>query len=174
MVLISMSKQELQEALNDHHDWTLENDFTVNKKKTVSMAFRKGRKLVQTDFNCCNGKRLKNINSLQSQCDPADKWQILQATREGEGICCPHAVHDIENLTELSLETAMELSVAKITSILMYGLEQIWEHLTVNDIMTLENVKAMYQKRAFFLSRFTASQLAYTTASEPLVEKLRN
>jgi hypothetical protein len=47
--------------------------------------------------------------------------------------------------------------------------EQIWDHLTVNDLTTLENVKATYLKRALCLSRFTASRLAYTMAREPFI-----
>jgi hypothetical protein len=57
------------------------------------------------------------------------------------------AMHDIENLRLLSLDTAMKLFSVKITPILTYGLEQIWDHLTVNDLTTLENVKATYLER---------------------------
>jgi hypothetical protein len=35
MVLVSKSKQELQEAFSDLHVWSQENDFTINKKKTA-------------------------------------------------------------------------------------------------------------------------------------------
>jgi hypothetical protein len=76
MVLVSKSKQELQEASNDLHEWSQENDFVINKKKTVRMVSTKGGKLAETDFICWNGERLKNVNSLQ-------------ATHEGEGVCCP-------------------------------------------------------------------------------------
>jgi hypothetical protein len=65
MVLISKSKQELQEAFNDFHNWFQENDFISNEKKTASMIFTKGRKLTDPDFICCKGERLKNINSSQ-------------------------------------------------------------------------------------------------------------
>jgi hypothetical protein len=85
------------------------------------------------------------------------------------------AMHNIENLKLLSLETAMKLFSVKITPILTYGLEQIWDHLMVNDLTTHENLKAMYLKRALCLSRFTASRLVYTMARESfLVEELRN
>jgi hypothetical protein len=85
------------------------------------------------------------------------------------------AMHNIENLRLLSLETTIKLFSAKIIPILTYGLEQIWDHLTVNDLMTPENVKVMYLKRALCLSRFKVSRLAYTMAREPFhVEELRN
>jgi hypothetical protein len=62
MILVSKSKQELQEAFNDLHDWSQENDFTTNKTRTV---FTKGGKLAETDFICFNGERLKNVNSFR-------------------------------------------------------------------------------------------------------------
>jgi hypothetical protein len=69
----------------------------------------------------------------------------------------------------------MKLFSAQITPILTYGLEEIWDHWTVNDLTTPENVKATYLKRAFCLSRFTTSRLAYTVARELfLVEERRN
>jgi hypothetical protein len=58
------------------------------------------------------------------------------------------SMHEVENPRLLSLETAMKLFSAKITPILTYGLKQIWDHLTVNDLTKLENVKAAYLKKA--------------------------
>jgi hypothetical protein len=141
-------------------------------KRKVSMVFWKGGKLSETDFICCNGERLKSINSFRHLCvtlltsGKSFKQHVKAALR---------AMHDIENLRLLSLETAMKLFSAKVAPILIYGLEQIWDHLTVNDLTTFENVKATYFKRAVCLSRFTETQLSYTMAGEPfVVEKLRN
>jgi hypothetical protein len=143
MVLVSKSEQELQEAFNDLHDWSQENDFTINKKKTVSMVFWIGGKLAETDFICCNGERLKNVNfrSLGVTLQTSGK-SFKQHVKE-RALAALRAMHDIENLRLHSLKTAMKLFSAKITPILTYGLEQI-EHLTVNDLTTLENVKATY------------------------------
>jgi hypothetical protein len=176
IVLVSKLKQELQEAFNDLHDWSQENNFTINKNKTVSMVFRKEGKLVETDFTCCNDERLTNVNSFRYL------DVILQTTGKSfkqhvkeRASAALRAMHDTENLRLLSLETAMKLFSAKITLILTYGLEQIWDHLTVNDLTTLENVKVMYLKRALCLSGFTVSRPAYTMAREPfLVQELRN
>jgi hypothetical protein len=84
MVLVSKSKQELQEAFNDLHDWSQENDFTVNKKKTVNMVFRKGGQLSETDFICCNGETLKNVSSFRylGVTLQTSFPLVLQATRE--------------------------------------------------------------------------------------------
>jgi hypothetical protein len=59
------------------------------------------------------------------------------------------AMHDIENLSLLSLETTMKQFAEKITPILTYGQEQIWDHLTVNGLTILENVKPTFLKMSF-------------------------
>jgi hypothetical protein len=99
MVLVSKSKQELQEALNDFHDWSQENEFTINKNKTVSMVFRKRRKLAETDFVCCNGERLKYVNSfryLGVTLQTRGK-SIKQHVKERASSALT-AMHDIENI----------------------------------------------------------------------------
>jgi hypothetical protein len=84
-------------------------------------------------------------------------------------------MHYIEHLRLISLQTVTKPFATKISPILAHGLEQIWDHLTANDLTILENVKATYLKRALRLSRFTAFRLVYTMAREPfLIEKLRN
>jgi hypothetical protein len=55
------------------------------------------------------------------------------------------------------METGMILFTAKISPVLTYGLERIWDHLKEKDLTTLENVQGT-------LSRFAASRCAYTKA----------
>jgi hypothetical protein len=140
------------------------------------MVFRKGGKLTETNFICCNGERLKNVNSfryLGVTLHTTGKT-FKQYVKERASAAL-RAMHDNENLRLLSLETAMKLSAAEITPILTYGLEQIWDHLMANDLMILENMKETYFKRAYCLSRFTASWLESTMARQPiLIGELRN
>jgi hypothetical protein len=121
-------------------------------KRKVSMVFGKGGKLAETVFICCNGERLKNVNSFQYLCVTlqTSSKSFKQHVKETASAAL-WAMHDIENLRLLSLETAMKLFSAKITLILTYGVEQIRDHLTVNDLMTLKNVKVTYLKRALCL-----------------------
>jgi hypothetical protein len=60
------------------------------------------------------------------------------------------AMHYIGNMRLLFRKTAMKLFTAKLAPIFTCGLEQIWEHLTENDLATLETVKATYLKRTLF------------------------
>jgi hypothetical protein len=65
-------------------------------------------------------------------------------------------MRDIENLWQLPLK----LFTAKMIPTLACRLEQIWYHLTENNITILENAKATYLKRTICQPRFTAQNSA--------------
>jgi hypothetical protein len=112
-------------------------DFTINKWKTVSMVFEKGGKLTETDFICCNDERPKNVNSFRylGVTVQTTSKTVKQHVKERASAAL-RAMLDRENLRLLSLETAMILFAVKITPILTCGLEQIWDPLTENNLMT--------------------------------------
>ena len=84
------------------------------------------------------------------------------------------AIHDIREITKLSLTTAMTLFNTKIVPILTYGLELTWDKLRSKDLQTLENVKARFLKKTLGVSKYTLSRLVYVLAREPfLLEELR-
>jgi hypothetical protein len=67
------------------------------------MVFRKGEKLAETDFICCNGERLKNVNSfryLGVTLQTRGK-SFKQHMKEGASAAL-RAMHDVENLRLLS------------------------------------------------------------------------
>jgi hypothetical protein len=123
------------------------------KKETVSIVFRKGEKLVEsTDFICCNGERPKTSTLFRYLAvTPANRQDLKQKAKERASAL--RAMHELENLRLLflDLEAAMKLYAEKIIPILTYGLEQILDHLTENDLAILGNVKATYLKRALYL-----------------------
>jgi hypothetical protein len=63
-----------------------------------------------TDFICCNSERLKNVNSFRYLCvtlQTTDK--IFKQHVKERAFAVLRAMHIIENLRTLSLETAMKL-----------------------------------------------------------------
>jgi hypothetical protein len=76
-------------------------------------------------------------------------------------IAAIRAMQDIKNLNLLSLNTAMKLFRAKIMPILTYGLELIWEHLSLKNLTTLESVKSIFLNKATGTPKYTPSRLAY-------------
>ena len=67
------------------------------------------------------------------------------------------AINCVKNLHRISLNTAMTLFQQKVTPIMMYGLDIIWEHLTKRNLEYIERVKATFLKRALCLSKTTPS-----------------
>ena len=68
----------------------------------------------------------------------------------------------------------MTLFQAKVLPTLTYGLDIIWDNLTVSDLNIIESLKARYLKRILGISKTAPSRLAYELAREPfLIEKLR-
>jgi hypothetical protein len=84
------------------------------------------------------------------------------------------AMHDINNIHLLSMETAVALFKMKIRPIIAYGLDLTWEFLTTGDLRRLDNIKATFLKRLSQASKFTSTRLIYELYRETLfVEDLR-
>ena len=76
------------------------------------------------------------------------------------------ALTDINHLQCISLKAAMRLFDIKIVPTLTYGIEIIWECLTVRQLQDMERLKATYLKRAMGVSKYTPSWLIYIVARE--------
>ncbi|PSN56769.1 hypothetical protein C0J52_02682 [Blattella germanica] len=88
-------------------------------------------------------------------------------------IAAIRAMQDIDKI-QLSIDTAISLFKVKITPIVTYGLELIWESLNRKNLKDLENIKATFLKRILCVSKFYPSRLAYVLARESFyLEDLR-
>jgi hypothetical protein len=63
-------------------------------------------------------------------------------------VAAVRAMNDIKNLKLIALGTAMQLFRPKVEPTLTYGLELIWEYLTCEQLLELEEMKARYMKSA--------------------------
>ena len=83
-------------------------------------------------------------------------------------------MQDIQKKHQLSIETAMSLYKAKVTTIITYGLELIWEKLNKYNLKDIEKIKATFLKKILCISKYTPSRLAYELAKETFfLEDLR-
>ncbi|KAJ4434236.1 hypothetical protein ANN_22784 [Periplaneta americana] len=84
------------------------------------------------------------------------------------------AIHQINDLTRLSLETAMVLLKTVITPIVTYGITLIWEKLTLTDLERIEKVKARFLKCTLGIGQNAPSRLVYEMTRETFyVEDIR-
>ena len=175
MILGSKNREELQETMSKLQEWTETNKLHLNTDKTVSMVFRKGGRITAQDKITYAGQTLTTVGSfrylgitLQSA---GTSYRIHIRERAASAI---KGIYDIQNPTRISIETAMLLFHAKITPTLTYGIQLIWEQLTLTDLQTLERVKARFLKRILGIAKTAPSRLAYMLARETfLIEDIR-
>lgn len=169
LVLASKSLAKLQAAFNKLMIWAEENEFTINKQKTVQMIFRKGGKIASHEKTYYKNEQetLRTVSSFKylgiTLLTSGTTYTRHIKDRVAAAVI---AMNDISLLSKLSTKIAMELFHAKISPIITYGLEMIWEHLTKRNLQDIENVKAIYMKKMLCLSKFTPSRLCYELARE--------
>jgi hypothetical protein len=170
MFMVSTSIRELQESFDDLAEWTEDNSLQMNIGKTEMMVFRRGGKVRCEDKIAYGRDYRKVVNSY--------KYLGITLQPSGTAYKRENAVSNTGHGGHSELEQAVtknsnELFDLKIVPILTYGLT-IWEYLGVNNLKTLESVKATYLKKALRVSRCTPSRLVYVLARECLlVEDLR-
>lgn len=167
--------KKLQETINDMEDWCVKHDFEINVAKTEMMVLRNGGRAPVSAEIFIRERKLKivpDFKYLGITIQTSAKCFTKHVTEKAMQAIM--AFHEIEHIRSLSLETAMALFRAKILPILTYGLEIIGPHLTVENLTTLERVKATYIKKAIGVSKTTRSRLVYLLARESfLIEDLR-
>ena len=69
----------------------------------------------------------------------------------------------------------MKLFRTKVLSTLTYGLEEVWEFLSLRQLQDLESLKPRYLKWVLGVSKFALSRYVYVLARETfLIEDLRS
>ena len=110
MVLGSASKDGLQEALHILEQWAEENEFKINKEKTVQMGFRKGGRLLVNANLMLENEPLKIVNKFRYQGLSIQTTASSFSVHSQEKIASAvRAIFAIKNLSSLSLATAMKL-----------------------------------------------------------------
>jgi hypothetical protein len=80
----------------------------------------------------------------------------------------------LTSLPKASMDTALKLFNLAIAPVASYGIEAIWQYLSLENLNLLETVKSRFLKKALCLSKFTKSRLAYELAdTSSFVEELR-
>lgn len=175
MVILSTDIEDLQTAFNQLKEWANKNELLLNEKKTVTMTFRKGGRAAANDIIMYGTEPLTRVPhfkylgiTMQTQ---GNVYSLHVKERAAAAVI---AMNGIKNLHKISLSTAMKLFELKITPIITYGIDLIWEHLKKNNLADIERVKATFLKKALCLSKYTSSRLTYVLSKESFyIEDLR-
>ena len=118
MVLGSHDRVELQEATYAIEKWADQNELQINRDKTEHMIFRKGGKTSTADKIFMKQEPLQTVNHVKylgvTLQTTAHSFRIHNKQR---ATAATKAIHDIRELTKLSLTTAMTIFRTKIVPI---------------------------------------------------------
>ena len=154
----------LQLAMNALHPWCIKKQVEVNVSKTKVMVFRNGGPIPNINLKY-NKKLIKYVTEfkelgiiLQTK---ARSFTSHVTDRRGSAIA---AMASIQNISLLSVGTALQLFDLKFAPIASYGIKLIWPFLKMSDLMLLESVKATYLKRMLCLYKKAQSRHVYLLA----------
>jgi hypothetical protein len=181
MVLIAYNLMELKKALQRIIAFLKSRNLELNLTKCKIMKItRKGRGPKRTinypDVFKINGKKIEFVT----------RFSYLGVIFQSSGIsfsshiqhratCAQLAIYDIKNWACLSINTGMKIFDLKIAPIVSYGIQNIWQHLTLSDFRCIEKVKGLFLRRLLNIAWNSRSNLTYCMVECPLfVEELKH
>ncbi|KAJ4448805.1 hypothetical protein ANN_00196 [Periplaneta americana] len=149
---------------NTYRGIALENSLFKICMKILTRRLQEESRMPECQFGFTPGRRV----TLQSTAN-SFSYHIQERTA-----AATRAIHQINDLTRLSLETAMVLLKTVIAPIVTYGITLIWEKLTLTDLERIEKVKARFLKCTLGIGRNAPSRLVYEMTRETFyVEDIR-
>jgi hypothetical protein len=174
VVIIGRTIEELQEAVNVLCTKALECGLEINIEKTKAMKFRKGGRLARSDELFIENQKIPFVGGFSY----LGYWITPSLSSFGEHIKIRKvksiaAIWTLPDLRKLSIKTAMQLFDLKIAPCAAYGIKEIWEKLSVANMLDMERVKSHYIKRALGVAKNARNRLAYLlTGESTMLERL--
>lgn len=165
LVLYSTSRFHLQQALGTLASYVNEVGLTINSKKTEAMKFRRGGRLAARDKLTLAGQNVEFVNNFTylgitlSTTGTSFTKHIEERSRKA--LMAAAAIKDPQ---KLSLSTALALFDLKVAPVASYGIERVWKHLSLQNLVTLDRAKSFFLKRVLCLHRSTKNRLVYLLA----------
>lgn len=142
---------------------------SVNVSKTMAMKFRRGGRVARDDTLFFAGMPLEYVN----------RFTYLGLSIPFNGTSFSHHVKDrcrkavlagttIDKPQRLSLRTALALFKMKVAPVATFGIELIWDSLSVGDLHSVNRTKAAYLRRTLGLHHSARNRLVYRMADSPL------
>lgn len=129
------------------------------------MKFRRGGRLARSDAIRLNGELVEFVNQftyLGIELTPSVRSPTAHINERVRKAIL--AGLTITNPQLLSLDTALKLFDIKVGPIATYGIDLMWNNLTILHLKKIEKVKSLFVKRALCVARTTLTRLAYKLA----------
>ena len=106
-----------------------------------------------------------NLRMIKQLEDPAKKifGKDLKTKCQNALVC---ATITLKSPRNLSIATAIKIFNLKIAPIASYGIELIWQHLSLDNLQTLDSIKTRFLKRVLSTSKFSKNRNIYLLTQE--------
>lgn len=162
LAIYSHRREDLQAALQRLSLWCTSSSLNVNTTKTKAVKFRRGGRLSSDDKLIYRGDQVEFVSSFKylGVTIPYNLkgFAVHIEDRARQAIRAGYAVR---NPRQLSISCALKLFDLKIRPIACYGIEHIWNALSVKSLSMLDKVKTLFLKRALGVSRFSRNRYVY-------------
>ena len=170
VMIYGRSRFHVQQALHRLEKASAELGLSINRDKTEAVKFRRGGHIAATDELRLGTQPLAYVNHFRylGVTLPAN-WRSFSAHVVDRCRRAQLAINSIKNPQLLSLQTALHLFDMKVGPTASYGIEVIWEKLTLANLEMINKVKACFLKRTLGLHASTKSRIAFLIAGSPLL-----
>jgi hypothetical protein len=164
LVVYGESRFQVQQAIARLNSAIPSLGLTINEAKTEAIKFRRGGRLAARDTLFLAGEPVRYVEHFQYLgiiVTPSARSFTAHVNEK-----CRKAVSSFSAIHKphlLSLKAALRLFDMKIAPIASYGIELIWEDLTVGNLESYNRLKASFLKRALVLHRCAAKQIGLPT-----------
>src|SRR6266481_10763 len=136
IAIYAQNRNLLQLAQTFIDSWSRDFHLSINVDKKKTMKFRRGGRLSRDDILKLNGTELNFVNSFTylgiTLSSSGFSFEEHLRIRTRKSIM---AISSIRNPRTLSIETALKLFALKIAPIACYGIQVIWEHLSLANLL---------------------------------------
>ena len=177
LVLISRSKEGLQRQIDSLQEYCQKWQLNINIKKTKTIIFNRGNKIIKADFNIA-GVKIENVKTLTYLgFTISAKNCSFQSVMDDLSVKANKAIFALKNkvkLSKLPVKLAIKIFKSRIMPILLYGSE-VWGPYMNSDYSTwyntvTERVQTQFLKRILGCNLQTSNNMARAdTGCRPLI-----
>ena len=177
LVLISRSKEGLQRQIDALQEYCQKWKLDINIKKTKTMIFNRGNKIIKADFNVA-GVKIENVKSFTYLgFTISAKNCSFQSVMDDLSVKANKAIFALKNkikLSRLPVKLAIKIFKSQIVPILLYGSEVWGPYMNLDyctwDKTATERVQTQFLKRVLGCNLQTSNNMARAdTGCRPLI-----
>jgi hypothetical protein len=126
------------------------------------MKFRRGGGIGRADvFQVAGGETIEFVNHFPSLgAEIHFNYHLQERSRKALV-----AIAALKRIDQLSIDTALKIFKIKVAPIASYGVQVMWQYLTLQNLKSIERTKATFLKRCLGIAKTSRSRYAYVLSN---------